>query len=100
MDLSGEWKLELKFLLGEASHSLQLKQDGDQVRGRYRSQYEEQDITGSVGEDGAVRLRSGVHYEACGASYTFQGRVEDDLMEGEVDLGEYWKGSWRAVRRR
>jgi hypothetical protein len=98
MNLSGEWQLELKFLVGVASHSLQLEQDGTEVRGRYRSQYGEQDITGSVSDDGTIDLRTGVHYQACGAGYTFQGRVDSDTMTGQVDLGEYWTASWRAQR--
>ena len=40
MNLSGEWRLELKFLLGEASHSLHLEQEGGEVRGRYRASTE------------------------------------------------------------
>ena len=100
MSVSGDWRLDLRFLMGEASHSLHLEQDGDGVSGRYRSQYGEQDITGSVTEAGAVHLRTGVHYQACGDSYTFQGNGDGDLMEWEVDLGEYWKGSWRAERQR
>ncbi|HJP30890.1 MAG TPA: hypothetical protein QGF95_10085 [Candidatus Latescibacteria bacterium] len=98
MDLSGEWQLELKFLLGEASYQLSLDQADGGVSGRYRSQYGEQDISGSVGADGAVQLRTGVHYQACGAGYTFTGRIDGDRMTGEVDLGEYWKASWSATR--
>jgi L-seryl-tRNA(Ser) seleniumtransferase len=98
MSVSGDWRLDLRFLMGEASHSLHLEQDGDGVSGRYRSQYGEQDISGSLSADGSVRLRTWVHYQACGAGYTFTGRIDGDRMEGEVDLGEYWRGNWSAER--
>ena len=98
MDLTGDWKLTLTFLLGEATHALQLEQTGSDVQGRYRTQYGDQEIRGRVEADGTVRLRSGVHYQACGAGYAFTGRLEGDTMAGQVGLGEFWSARWRAER--
>jgi hypothetical protein len=98
MNLSGDWTLELDFLLGKASHALQLEQNGDVVTGRFRSQYGEQQMTGNVQADGRIHLRSSVHYQACGAPYIFHGRATGDHMEGELSLGEFWTAAWRADR--
>jgi hypothetical protein len=98
MNLSGNWTLELEFLLGKASHALWLEQEGDDLRGRFRSQYGEQDINGTLRADAAVQLRSSVHYEACGAPDIFHGRVTGDQMQGELSLGEFWTAGWSARR--
>jgi hypothetical protein len=98
MDLSGDWRLEVTFLRGTASHSLHLEQEGERVRGRYRTQYGEQDIAGHVDGDGTVHLRSSVHHEACGAPYLFTGTAQDACLAGDLALGEYWTARWRAER--
>ena len=98
MSLRGNWALEVSFVLGTATHSLQLEDDGGQLSGRYRTQYGEQDLSGEVDGDGHVRLRSAVSYQACGAGYAFTGQVSGDRMEGELHLGEYWTASWTAAR--
>ena len=98
MDVSGDWRLCLTFVLGEATHSLHLTQDDGQVQGRYRTQFDEREIRGRVDADGRVTLRSGVHYQACGAGYAFEGRLQGDVMEGTVGLGEFGSARWRAER--
>lgn len=98
MNLSGNWTLELEFLLGKATHALRLEHEGDDVSGRFRSQYGDSEINGTLSPDGVVQLRSSVHYEACGAPYIFRGRVADDDMHGELSLGEFWSAGWSARR--
>jgi D-glucosaminate-6-phosphate ammonia-lyase len=94
-DLNGSWDIRLDFLQGEARHSAQLELEGEELKGRYRSQYGEQEIHGRVQGD-AVEMRVGIHYQACGCSYGFKGKVEGDVIRGKVDMGEYWTGSWEA----
>ena len=62
-DLSGEWRFDLTFLRGSAQHSARLQQEGDQLRGTYRSQFGEQEITGQV-DGSTVRLHTGVRHQA------------------------------------
>lgn len=96
-DLSGSWEIRLKFLLGEARHSAHLEQEGEALKGRYRSQFGEQEVRGRIRGD-EVEMRVGIHYQACGAGYGFRGKVEGEVMRGKVDLGEYWTGQWEAKR--
>ncbi len=98
MSLSGDWKLELDFLLGAASHTLHLEQSGADVVGRFRTQYGDQEIRGTVSDDGSVLLRSSVHYQACGAPYIFRGQLAKEQMAGELSLGEFWTARWQARR--
>ena len=94
-DLSGSWEITLNFLMGEARHSVDLVQEGDELKGRYRSQFGEQEVRGRV-RGSEVEMRVGIHYQHCGATYGFRGKVEGDVIQGEVDLGEYWTGRWKG----
>lgn len=96
-ELSGSWVFEIDFLRGQARHAAELAQDGQVVRGTYRTQYDTQAVTGRVA-DGEVRLNTAVHYQHCGAGYAFSGQVHAAGMEGTLALGEYWTARWRARR--
>ena len=96
-DLSGSWEVRLEFLLGEARHAMHLGQEGEELKGRYRSQFGEQQVQGRVCGD-EVEMRVGIGYQACGASYGFVGKLAGDVMKGEVDLGEYWTAQWEAKK--
>ena len=97
MSLSGDWKVELEFVRGHARHALNLTQEAEQVSGRYRTQFGVQETHGRV-EGDRIDLRASIHHQACGATYRFTGQVDGDLIEGDVDLGEYWTARFRAQR--
>lgn len=102
MDVGGDWQLQVKFLVGKATHALHLQQDAQQIHGRFRSQYGDQEVRGSIDDNGVVQLRSSVHFQACGAPYnflgSFSGQVDGDSMSGQLSLGEFWTAEWRAER--
>jgi len=96
-DLSGDWDFKLKFIMGETRHSAHLEQEGEELKGRYRSQFGEQAVQGRVkGEEVEMRVR--INYQHVGATYQFQGKWAGDAMQGEVDLGEYWTAKWEAEK--
>jgi hypothetical protein len=45
-----------------------------------------------------VQLRSSLPHEGTQLSYRFDGRVRGQMIEGDVDLGEYGKARWTARR--
>ena len=89
--------VHIRFVRGEATHSMQVDQDGEVLQGRYRSQYGECTMEGCV-EGDKIRLRVPMHYQAVGATYVFEGTLEGETLQGRVDLGEYWQGEWEAKR--
>jgi len=95
--LTGHWLLEICFVRGAARCALELEQEGDQLRGRYRSSYAQYPATGAVAADGSVELHVPVSYQHVGTQYTFRGALAGDALCGEVDLGEYWSGTWKAT---
>ena len=54
-------------------------------------------MSGTTSTDG-VRWRVPVHYESVGATYSFSGQLDGDVLRGKVNLGEYGTGEWEAHR--
>ncbi len=96
-ELNGNWKIGIKFLWGEARHSVQLAQNGQELKGRYRSQYSEQEVRGRVVDD-RVEMEVGIYYQGVGTTYRFRGKCEGEVLRGEVELGEYGTATWEAER--
>ncbi len=96
-DLSGSWEIDLQFVRGRARHTVVLEQDGADLSGQYRSQFGEQALRGKVQGD-QVEMHVGISYQHVGAHYAFRGQVDGGRMAGQVDLGEYWSGTWAARR--
>ncbi len=96
-DLSGDWQVELKFISGQARHKMHLVQDGQGLSGRYDSTYGEHEVRGRV-QDGVVEIQVEILYQGVGTTYSFQGRLEGDVVQGKVGLGEYWEAVWKARR--
>lgn len=98
MSIDGDWSVDLEFLRGQARHALQLTCANSEVSGRYRTQFGQRDVSGTLDGD-QIQLRASVHYEHVGATYLFSGRVDGDRMEGTVALGEYGSARFTATRR-
>ena len=97
-DLNGEWDVRIQFLSGEAQHSLRFEQGGEVLRGTYRSQYGAEPLRGNV-QGNVVQIQTEVHYEGQGVGYRFEGIINGDEIQGDLDLGEYWQASWKAKKR-
>jgi L-seryl-tRNA(Ser) seleniumtransferase len=98
-DLSGQWDVRIEFAAGGSSHTLNLRQRGNEIDGAHRGDFVSRDVTGTIDGD-AVRLRSAYteqHGDAL--NYTFTGKVAGDEMAGGLDMGEYLAGRWTAKRR-
>jgi len=54
-------------------------------------------VSGTIDGD-RVRLRSSLPHEGTQLAYRFDGRVQGQTIEGEVDLGEYGTARWTARR--
>jgi seryl-tRNA(Sec) selenium transferase len=98
-DLSGAWDVRVEFAAGSSSHTLNLRQRGNEIDGAHRGDFVSRDLSGTIDGD-SVRLRSAYteqHGDAL--NYTFTGKVTGDEMGGTLDLGEYLTGRWSAKRR-
>ncbi len=90
VDLGGEWRVEICFVYGQATHSLRIEQQGADVTGSCRTQYDTCRLTGRV-EGNRVVLRG---------RYELVGTAAGDTMEGTAQVGQEWPAQWRAERSR
>ncbi len=96
-DLSGRWDVTVSFLVGEAQHVLFLEASGNRLQGTHVGSVASGPAEGTVDGD-VVTLTSVLPVEGSKLRYRFQGRVKDGRLQGNLDLGEYPKGTWAATK--
>ena len=99
IDLTGEWTAEIEYAVGRSSHTLYLRQRGNDVTGAHQGDFVTRDLSGRL-EGDVVRLRSTYSEEHGDAlTFTFSGTVTGDQISGSLDMGEYLGATWTATRR-
>lgn len=97
VSVAGQWDVEVAYLLGRGQHSLYLEQKGSQILGSHHGEFLSGDVRGSV-EGGKARFRSNHRFEGTSIGYTFEGVLENGVLRGKVDLGEYGTADFTARR--
>ena len=96
-DVAGEWAITINFIYGVGEHTAIIEQNADTLSGTYKGEIIEGTLRGSVkGEN--IDFTGSIRHEASGLRYHYTGVVRNDQMEGTVDMGEYWSGTWIARR--
>jgi D-glucosaminate-6-phosphate ammonia-lyase len=96
-DIAGRWDVDVEYSRGKARHTFLLVTSGNSVEGSHIGRRLQGAVRGEVDGD-RVQLRSSLPHEGTRLSFRFDGRMEGQTMEGEVDLGEYGKARWTARR--
>ncbi len=109
-DVNGDWEVRVRFLHGERTHRVTLRQDGGALAGNQHSVQFDGTVAGSLSAK-RVQMTFKTHYEGSIIAYNFRGEVADGKMAGEVLLGsgtehhqgpvnfaQFGTGEWRAVR--
>ena len=110
IDLSGNWNVRVQFLHGERTHKLRLQQHGRELTGSQQSDQFEGNVIGKLTAE-HVLMEFETRHEGSAIAYRFEGKVSDDKMAGEVLLGsatdnhrgpvnlsQFGKGQWQAMR--
>jgi L-seryl-tRNA(Ser) seleniumtransferase len=97
VNVTGQWDVELRFVLGKARHKLFFEQNGASVAGSHMGEFLAADLRGTV-EGNELRARSSHRYEGTSIGYEFAGKIEGDKISGTVGLGEYGTAKFTAVR--
>jgi len=95
--LDGHWEVDITFVAKQAKHTMYLQNKGNTIRGLHRGRITQGKVKGEIDGD-RVSFESRGKYEAAAMRYFFEGTLRGDEMSGELGLGEYGKGHWKARR--
>ena len=70
------------------STACDLSRKGATSSGTYRSQYGAEPLQGTV-HGNVVQIQTNIRYEGQGVGYRFEGIINGDEIQGDLDLGEY-----------
>lgn len=97
VDIAGRWDVSVQYETGAAEHKLFLNTKGSKVTGTHLGWVLEGEVTGTVDGD-RVELQTVLPVGGQTLTYGFSGRVTDDVMSGDLNLGEYGRARWNARR--
>ncbi len=95
--VAGQWDVHIEYVYGASEHGLFLEQNGDVLTGAHHGDLLSGDLRGSVQGD-RVSFRSSMKYEGTRLGYAFEGRLENNVLSGTVEMGEYGSARWTAKR--
>lgn len=94
VDVSGVWAAVIEIAGQQGMPEFTLKQEGEKLSGKYKGQFGDADVTGTVkGKD--VEFS----FEAQGAKITYKGTVDKDTMKGSADYAGQATGEWTAKKK-
>jgi hypothetical protein len=95
MDVSGTWDVDVEYEVGTARHKLFLTAEGNRITGFHEGWAYQGDLMGEI-NGSEVKFRSSLPADGNKLSYTFTGTVSEETISGDLGLGEYGRGRWRA----
>ena len=96
-NLDGHWEVDIDYVANKARHTMYLQNKGNEILGLHRGRIAQGKVKGEIDGD-QVYFESRGKYEAARMRYFFKGTLRGDEMGGELGLGEYGKGRWKARR--
>ena len=98
VNVSGTWDITITSSMGDVSVTITLTQSGSDVTGEFKSEVGSTSVyDGSVGGNEiqfSVKLPIGDQP----VELVFNGTVEEDTMEGTIDLGEMGSAEWEGTK--
>jgi L-seryl-tRNA(Ser) seleniumtransferase len=98
-DVAGTWDLSVESPNGTGSRVLKIRQDGEKLTGEIESSMSSGKIAGSVTAT-TIAFTATVAMDTGTFEIRYTGKVDADKMSGEVDFGDYGRGTWSGVRRK
>jgi hypothetical protein len=96
-NVTGKWVLDVQTDAGSGTPTIMLKQDGENLTGRYSGQLGEADLKGTIKGNDFTFSFSG---DAQGQQFTvtYKGTVEKDTMKGTLDLAGMATGTFTGKK--
>lgn len=94
IDATGKWSCEIKLGDNTGTPEFTFKQEGEKLTGRYKGQFGEADLKGTVKGD-EIEFA----FEVQGNDIKYKGTIAKDTMKGDADYAGQAEGTWTAVRK-
>jgi uncharacterized pyridoxal phosphate-dependent enzyme len=98
-NVTGAWKVNIQFAASKSTHTLDLVQQGNGVKGTHRGNFTERDLVGTIDGDAVDFATEFAEFHGDDLSFRFSGKLTGDSMAGSLDMGEYLMATWTAERR-
>jgi hypothetical protein len=97
-DVTGTWDVTVESESSAGDAVIVLKQEGQNLTGRYKGRMGESSLSGSV-RGNSIRFSVNLRFRDMSFTVSYSGSVESDSMRGTVDFGDGKTGTWAARRR-
>jgi hypothetical protein len=95
--VEGTWAVAIQYLRGVGEQRFTLQQRGNELSGTQQGELYSAALKGAI-HGGQIDLRSTMEVPGNFIEFHFQGNAQGNTMTGTVDLGEYGKAAWEAIR--
>jgi L-seryl-tRNA(Ser) seleniumtransferase len=98
-NLSGNWKVDIQFAASKTTHTLDLVQDGNRVKGTHQGDFRARELTGTIDGDTVAFATRLAESRGENLGFRFSGTLSGDSMSGSIDMGEYLSATFTARRK-
>ena len=95
--INGRWDATIEFFSSKSQHTLFMEQDGNWIEGSHKGDFSTRELAGTI-EGNLVKLRSVDRHIADSITFTFSGTLANDIISGQIHMGEYRTASFTAKR--
>jgi hypothetical protein len=98
-DVTGDWTFDVNLDAGSGSPSFSFQQKGDAITGKYKGQFGESDLKGTVTGD---KIKFSFKMEQGGEAVVveYDGVIESTTsMKGSAKYGAFASGTWKATKK-
>jgi hypothetical protein len=97
IDVTGTWACEVEIGGNQGSPVFTFKQEGERLTGKYKGQFGEAKVTGSVKGN---KIEFSFQIEN-GGKVVYTGTIEEkDMMKGKCDYADQASGTWTGKRQK
>jgi hypothetical protein len=95
--VTGDWDVTINSPQGARTGQLSLKQDGEKLTGKIKSQRGETPLEGEV-KGKEIKFKYTVKFQDQDLVISMSGSFDGDAMKGDADFGGFAQGDWNAKR--
>jgi hypothetical protein len=95
--VTGDWDVTINSPQGARTVQLSLKQDGEKLTGKIKSQRGDTPLEGEV-KGKEIKFKYTVKFQDQDLVISMSGSVDGDAMKGDADFGGFAQGDWNAKR--